>query len=43
MEKKPKSNPPKNYGKGSGRRKESFKSVQDNWSNIKGFKPSKYK
>jgi hypothetical protein len=29
-------------GKGSKRRKENFKSVQKNWTAIKGFKKSKY-
>jgi len=37
------STPTKQYGKGSSRRKEDIKKVRDNWDNIKGMKPSKFK
>lgn len=30
------------YGKGSERRKEDFRKVQDNWDDIRGFRPSKF-
>ena len=30
-------------GKGSGRRKEDVKLVRENWDDIKGMKPSKFK
>jgi len=39
MKKEFKGNKP---GKGSERRKEDFRKVQDNWDDIKGFRPSKF-
>ena len=30
------------YGKGSERRVEDFRKVQDRWDEIKGFRPSKF-
>ena len=32
----------RNAGKGSKRRIEDFRKVQDNWDEVKGFRPSKF-
>jgi hypothetical protein len=33
----------KQYGKGSNRRPENFRKVRDNWDDVVGFRPSKFK